>query len=761
MARTRGGTPARRDGLLARIARYCRRWPADRSRARPIATSTARFTALLAGLAVGWAALVPPGPPGGQGALSRRTTASAAARSIPVTLRAARSAHRPSTSSSPSLLLVSAPWVTEPGQADELQVAVQAPSSDASLRVLVYGRFHTRSGLAAALAGTIGQPLLWASTPLSLSQLPSAGLGRLAIRLVLATPSHPDPSVPPGSLGPVPLDCPGGPGSCGGVYPVVVQLTSGRRTSSLVTTLVYTYPRTSPAAVLSPLRVALVVPLAAPLVRALPSPATQATLAALARASAQSRLPLTLAPEPALLTDLAAWSSADRRALDAALRAPDRQVVAEPLAPVDLPALVRAGLQPLAETALAQSCSALAGLPLVPLTAFLQGPQDPETIAAVRQACGGIRNLVLPASDLAGRPCTLGCAAPVALQGLRGGPLLAAQVDPQSSTELTAFPHDPVLAAHWVVADLTLAAYEEPSARQPRGLVVAPGPGTLSASELSGLLTGLSLDPALDPVTLSTYFSQVPAGADGQPAERPLATPPGGRALAVGDALRSAARQLTGLADALAGSTAGRLLADRLETQLVLAASSDLTALARHHALEALSAALEDEVDRIHVPDTTIRLTSSQALRIPVTLTNQTGVPLAGTLRIQSDQLLFTPLDGCRGTDPVPGGFTGVACPVTLSRAADAVYVSVRARSAGAFRVRATLLAPNGAALVSGRLEVQSLSATWEALVLSGAALLVLLAWWARTLLRPRGRHARRRTPQSSLSARGLERTGA
>lgn len=753
MGRTWGRTPARCDGFLARLARLASSLSAVRQGARPIAGATVSAAALVVGMAVGTSALVASvalpalvaRPPGQHLAVSP-SPISPSSGSVDQAQLAAGARRRSTPRGGPSLTLVDQSWVVEPGEPFTLVVGVHHGSMDERLRVLVYSRLHTRSGLAAASRGELGGTLLYESPALDPRSLPSAGVGRLELELVLQTPTHPTPAVPAGSLGPVPLECPGGPGSCGGVYPVVVQLQGGRRAASLISALVYSYPRRTPGSVASPLRVALVVPLTAPLAALHLSTAAQSEVAGLARASASAHLPLTLAPEPALLDTVSTWTPTARRALETALHTPDRQVLAGPLVPVDLPALLHAGLAADARAQWTEGCAALHGLPLAARSALVPGPLDAPAAELVAGSCGGVHDLVLPATDLAGPPCPLSCSAPVDLTGTTSPDLRAVGIDQQSSEELEGFPGSPELDAHWFLADLTLTAYEEPSAAEPRGLVVLPDPKGLSPTTVTLALQGLAEDPAVEPVTLSTFFAQVPVGADGQPATRHLVTPALAPAALPFGQLRRDSAAATTLASALGSSPDGRQLVASVRTVLLLAESSVLDAAERRSALRGFQAALASLTDRIRLPAATIRLTSSQALRVPITVTNQTGAPVRGALRVQSDQLFFVPSAGCRGIDPVPGGDTGISCPVTLSRATNAVYLTVRARAPGAFQVRLTLLAANGHLLTTGRLEVQSFSATWEALLLTGAALAVLLAWWLRTLLRrPRGRHGRGR----------------
>ncbi|MHB8595047.1 MAG: hypothetical protein ACYDB3_12095, partial [Acidimicrobiales bacterium] len=132
---------------------------------------------------------------------------------------------------------------------------------------------------------------------------------------------------------------------------------------------------------------------------------------------------------------------------------------------------------------------------------------------------------------------------------------------------------------------------------------------------------------------------------------------------------------------------------------------------------------------------------------------------LSGVLSVTSDKVVFPsgpsqdPGSVCRA--PVvqsSAGKSKFSCTATISHSTNAVYVDMRARATGDFRVSVTLTSPSGhLVLASSQFTVQSTSASAVAIALSVAALSVLLGWWARTLWRGsrrtrRGAHVRQRT---------------
>jgi hypothetical protein len=75
-----------------------------------------------------------------------------------------------------------------------------------------------------------------------------------------------------------------------------------------------------------------------------------------------------------------------------------------------------------------------------------------------------------------------------------------------------------------------------------------------------------------------------------------------------------------------------------------------------------------------------------------------------------------------------------------LDHSTTAVYVDMRSRASGDFRIDVTLTCPQGdLVLASGHLTVRSMSTSAVAIALSAAAAVVLLAWWGRTVVRRRG----------------------
>lgn len=683
-------------------------------------------------------------------------------------------------SAGPGLTLVKQPWTVGPGQDFSITVALgtersgtgagqgvttgAGPTSGTGaaagvgrgdlLQLQLYSPLHTRSALAQAVGGSVSGFVSYRSvTPLR--DLPSPLAGQYQESLSLVTPD--DPTPPTGATaGPAPLDCQTSqPGSCGGVYPVVLELQSpsGALLSSLVTFLVYAYPAASPYRTAMPLRLATVVPLDVP--AAAGGTVSGAALSQLERVAAATTtpasagVPLTVVPEPAALVGLQhGGGTADRAALaavDAAAADPAHEVLSQGYVPVDATALVDAGLGSELSAQVTRACAVLAADHPTPGTWVAAAGLDQSAAAALASLpCDAVRHLVVPAGSVTGGGCKITCAAPFTVS-TSAGTLTAATADSQLATEATSGPADPVLRAHDLIGDLSLTYFEAPTPTDPRGVVLALPPGAaVPPTELADLLAGVVADPVLAPVTLDQYFTAVPVGANGQPAVRRLDGSVGTLAAATVRNLRRARTDLTAWGGAVDATPAGAAAATSLDDRLLAAESALLRPVQQRQALAAFAVALHRQLARVTLSTGLVRLTSSSTLRVPITLASSAGFPVEGTLVVSSDKLLFSPGGQCHGIDRGPAGYDGLSCPVDLDKSTNAVYVAVRARTNGDFRVAVSLAAPDGRlTLAHGNLTVRSLSTSVEGVVLSVAALVVLLTWWARTSWRSRrrGRH--------------------
>jgi hypothetical protein len=657
-------------------------------------------------------------------------------------------------------LVSQTPWVG-PGQTMVLHLALRgAPLSSLELSLTLYGHLTSRSAFSQTVAGTPEGRVL-GSTTVPAASLAGAAGGTVTVSVPVA--SGDAPAAGAGTFT-AELDCP--PGSCGGVYPLRLQLSEqGTTVGSMFTYLVYA----SPPAGTQRVRLAWIVPLELPTVGPLGPPAspsgpepevTGATTAALSAVlgvlSSHPAVPLTLAPSPATV---AALSSSSRPAARSALAAMEalavsggRQVLAGPYVPVDAGAVVSAGLGGELADQLRRGGETLAPLHPSAGTWLASGPLDQAALDALGSL--GDDRLVVPASDVsAGFGPSLSTTAPFMLGAGRSVTLLGVESDTQLASEATA-PGAGLLDAYRLLADLALLYYEQPNDATPRGVVLStPAASPLDPAVVDTVLGALPEDPLVSPVTLDQLFAQVPASGPRRLSGVPVSAGVPARLI------RRARARLGAFASAVDPS--GAAVVRALDERLLWSEDGQLRPAQQQLAVAAFDRALEGQLSRVSIRADTIKLTSNAA-KVPLTVVKQSGYAVSGTLRVSGDKVVFPP---GASQDPGPvcrsstvqdsAGRSSFTCQAELTLATNAVYVDMRARVAGDFRLDVTLTSPSGGlVLASTHVTVHSMSTSLVAVALSVLALAVLLWWWARTARRRRpprragrGAHVRRSTP--------------
>ena len=140
-------------------------------------------------------------------------------------------------------------------------------------------------------------------------------------------------------------------------------------------------------------------------------------------------------------------------------------------------------------------------------------------------------------------------------------------------------------------------------------------------------------------------------------------------------------------------------------------------------------AAVDAQLGQLTVEgDLTVTLTSSSGL-IPVTLASDAPYPVTGRARASA-------ATNCCS----PDGTTQWSEAVTLApRHSNVVYIPVRSRTSGVFRLDVILRSPDGTLrLAAGELSVRSTSSSIVGVVLTVGAVVVLAVWWFRTSRRRR-----------------------
>ena len=605
-------------------------------------------------------------------------------------------------------------WVG-PGQEFVLRLHVDGatPPPDTELAVSVYRRVSSRSEFARTLDDRVrGEPLVVTATALT-DLTPDPGGG-----LLVGLPVQ-DPLQPPDRARLRLRD--------EGVYPVRVELRrigGGPTLAHLTTHLVYA---TAPTDGSPKLLAALVLPVhTAPTLRADGTrrlgDADRDRLAALAATlEAHPDVPLSVQPTPETLQALAEGDDRDRETLTALTRVVERQqVLAQTYVPTTTGAFVDADLLDEAAAQLERGRQVVEDtLDRAPdgTVAVADEALRPDVLQQLRAR--GVGRVVVPDRLLAPvdlpvtltQPFQLDTGDVRRLDAVAADAGLVAHFEPDTA---------PVLAAHRLLADLAVVAFDRPG--RARGVVaMAPLTWRPEAAFLDTLLSGLAGAPVVAAATLDTLFTDVPPATTSRNAtlvRGPAAST--ARPAPLPDerirAERQRLRSFSGMLDP------ANPLDDRLEEQLLVSQSSELRARTRTAYLDGLARLVDDELQQVRVPEArTITLTSRRG-EIPVTVLSETGYPVRLDVRVTSDRLAF-PDGGARRLE--------------LARRNTTERFSVEARGSGAFPLRVQLFSPDGSLLVGEtRFTVRSTAFSGVGLGLSVGALGVLFAWW--------GRHARR-----------------
>ncbi len=119
-------------------------------------------------------------------------------------------------------------------------------------------------------------------------------------------------------------------------------------------------------------------------------------------------------------------------------------------------------------------------------------------------------------------------------------------------------------------------------------------------------------------------------------------------------------------------------------------------------------------------PDRSIRVTSRQA-ELPLRINNDDDIERFVEVRLQAPPLIQFDQD---------------TQLVTLAPGQNRINVPITVRSSGEFLIRVEVRSPSGPIITSSRQRVRSTAVSGVGIILSGGALIVLVAWWFRTLKR-------------------------
>ena len=270
--------------------------------------------------------------------------------------------------------------------------------------------------------------------------------------------------------------------------------------------------------------------------------------------------------------------------------------------------------------------------------------------------------------------------------------------------------------------------------------MIAPPTGSQpSAGFLDALLSGLTGNQALSPVTLAQFFNQVPAGGgseDREPTVRRLQSGAAADGIthSAADRIAVARQQLGSYADAVKPAHPAELttLADALLTT----EARGLSTKGRAAALGAYDREFDGLTSAITLgTEQTVTFTAQRAA-IPVTVLSSAPYPVTVVVTLASDKFTF------------PDGNTR---ELVLNRPTTSVRVTAQARTSGdRLPIEVTLETPNGPSgqltLARTVLTVHSTEISFVGVALTVFAGAVLLVWWLRTWrrsrrLRPRAQH--------------------
>jgi hypothetical protein len=413
----------------------------------------------------------------------------------------------------------------------------------------------------------------------------------------------------------------------------------------------------------------------------------------------------------------ATFASAHRAALPGldAIRATARshEVMTAPFVPIDGPSLEAGGLGDASSHALSQGNQVLDDVLDTQADAHVTSASPLDSAYLARLSTALVDHIVTdPSAFTAGSQDQFTPARPFELQ-TGGSSFTAGQTDPGLEALLTSGTGTDALRAERFLSALSVVALEQPNLA--RGVVVSgPLEWNPTAGVLSAVLTGLRGNPLLAPASLDTFFDVPVAKSNGQPETRDLAPINPAAAPVRANDYVSARRQLDGLESTL---PAGSPIAANGERALLSSLSSSNTRAQADAQLAAISASVRAVASGIHAPTTrTVTLTSKSA-KIPVSLQNNTAVPLTVLVSIDSAKLQFP--SGSEKVVRLPPGRN-------LTQ-----QFTVKARASGTFPLHISIATADGAVrLQQARYTVRSTFVSGVGLFLTIGAALFLAAWW-------------------------------
>lgn len=667
-----------------------------------------------------------------------------------------------------SIALVSqTPWVTTT-KGMQLTVAIRSgiARKDLGLVVTLYSVATERGYFEETLAGDTSDFTVLTTSPVL--KLTTKGLvaadGDATVDLPVASPGVPgrQPTRAPREGAVLTLPCTV---SCAGVYPLQVSLEDLTTYTPLDSFM--TYLILAPERALSPLRFSFVLPLGTSPAfsrsgTADPSARTEGEIERIAaEAAANPRTDFSLALYPQLLDSLrqaasatvdgkksatrrpAPGAKAAQRALGAAralATLPNVELTDETYAPIDLSGAAVAKARREAATQFRAGREALGdfGVDASQRPFVSVDPLGPRGLALARAA--GVHRMLVPADSVT--PVPTSWIFPVwAPFIVRRGDVEADASDGNLVNDLSVST-DPALRANQLLADLAVLYFVE----QPPGnrgvTLLAPTGWVPKSAFFSTFFAGLASSPVVQSVTLSNFFSEVPAGSDEIPNGDAL-SPLLYRGLVAPDVPREDILPLNPIrvARAMVGSLSTLLphdprLIEKAEDLILVGESAGLEPSTRLSYFDAPRAEMAREMADVSLPRKRTITITSLAAKIPISVASRDRTPLDVDLRLSSCPLPAGSV-GCRNGDLSFTHHVFRLSPLLPGNRTIEVHVS--ARSSGDFFLYLELTTPDGGTILAdSRVLIRSTAISGVAIVLTVVAAAFLVLWWGRSALRRR-----------------------
>jgi hypothetical protein len=535
------------------------------------------------------------------------------------------------------------------------------------------------------------------------------------------------------------------------IYPMRIDLRSGGSQVAVVDSAVIFLVRDPEVPLLESTTIELTAPIAFDPEGLLVDPDFEASVAPTgslgAEVSAVARLargqqvsPVDLVVQPSLLDELSRMADGYERAdgsrvpqgeggaahadsllteLRQAVTSPLIHVTALPFSAPTIPSLLSSGLS--ADLA-AQQAAGLAMVQQVlgidPSTTVVRPPGGALDDTAVSALAALGASTILGNADTVERPPQPNEFAPPPTATLAVGGQTVDVVLPDAGTQAllsqAGFLADPVRAAQAMLGELATIWQEAPVPASPRGVSVLL-PAGAPARFWGAFLGRLASAPYLRPVAAADLVAQIPPPA----APSAIVSPPTERfSPAYVEDVKHARRDLLALRSMLVEPTP---LPDRLGRDLLYAESGEYLGneTAGRAWIDHVNQVTHDVFSRA-VPDTSQVFTFlSDTASIPLRMGDPGALPIRFSLQLRSNRFRF------------PGGDRQT---VTLTRPNQIVTFDATALASGQGTIQVVLRAPSGRAIRQTTLNVSSRSVNRIALLVTGAAALVLVGLWSRRL---------------------------